>query len=141
MSEYNHTVDAKGRMIIPAKFREELGLTFIITRGIDSCILVYAKDEWQKLVDTINEQSMVNRDARKFTRFLIGGAAEVEPDGQGRILIPQYLREYANIAKDTVAVGMGNHAEIWGKESYMESMNSTDVNEIADKLDEMGIRI
>ncbi len=141
MSEYNHTVDAKGRMIIPSKYREGLGEEFVVTRGIDDCLIAYALNEWQKVMDKLAEVRMTNRDAREFTRYLVGGATEVQTDTQGRILLPAFLREHAKLVKDVVLVGMGNHIEIWAKEKYQQVMEQTDINELAQKLDEIGIWI
>lgn len=139
MSEYNHTVDAKGRMIVPNKFRDDLGVSFVVTRGIEHCLYVYAKSEWQAVVDRINSMPRTSSDARQFARHMLGGATEVEPDGQGRILIPQYLREYAGIAKEAVLVGMGNYIEVWGKEKYTETTDNVDIEGLANKLNESGI--
>ena len=141
MGEHSHTVDSKGRLIVPAKYREMLGETFVLTRGIDDCLFVYTQDEWNKVMDKFSEVRMTNRKAREFTRFLIGGATEVETDSQGRILIPAFLREYAKLVKEVVLVGMGSHIEIWAKASYDEIMNATNISEITEELDEAGIWI
>lgn len=139
ISEYNHTIDKKGRLIVPVKFREGLGESFVVTRGIDACLFVYSSEEWQKVVDKLTEFRITNKKAREFTRFLLGGATEVEVDSMGRILIPAYLRDYGKMLKDIVLVGMGNHIEIWSKENYEGVMSETDIEEIAGELDEAGI--
>lgn len=141
MSEYNHTIDAKGRLIIPVKYREGLGDNFVVTRGIDGCLFLYASDEWQKVMDKLAELRMTNKKAREFTRFLLGGATEVELDTQARILVPSYLREHAKFQKEVVLVGMGNHIEVWAKENYDQVMSDTNIEELTEELDEAGIWI
>ena len=141
MGEYNHTIDTKGRLIVPSKYREKLGNEFVVTRGIDDCLFVYAQDEWAKVMNKLGEVRMTNRKAREFTRYLIGGATEVETDSQGRILVPAFLREHASIVKEVVLVGMGSHIEIWAKEKYDDVMSATNISELAEELDETGIWI
>ncbi|MDD6733217.1 MAG: division/cell wall cluster transcriptional repressor MraZ [Lachnospiraceae bacterium] len=141
MSEYNHTIDAKGRLIIPVKYREGLGETFVVTRGIDGCLFFYTENEWQAIMNKLNELRMTNKKAREFTRFLLGGATEVELDSQGRILVPAFLREYADLEKEVILVGMGNHIEVWSKAKYEQVMSDTNIEEIAEELDEAGIWI
>lgn len=141
MSEYNHTIDAKGRLIIPVKYRDGLGETFVVTRGIDGCLFFYTENEWQAIMNKLNELRMTNKKAREFTRFLLGGATEVELDSQGRILVPAFLREYAELEKEVVLVGMGNHIEVWSKAKYEQVMSDTNIEEIAEELDEAGIWI
>lgn len=141
MSEYNHTIDAKGRLIIPVKYRDGLGETFVVTRGIDGCLFFYTENEWQAIMNKLNELRMTNKKAREFTRFLLGGATEVELDSQGRILVPAFLREYADLEKEVVLVGMGNHIEVWSKAKYEQVMSDTNIEEIAEELDEAGIWI
>ena len=141
MSEYNHTIDAKGRLIIPVKYRDGLGETFVVTRGIDGCLFFYTENEWQAIMNKLNELRMTNKKAREFTRFLLGGATEVELDSQGRILVPAFLREYADLEKEVILVGMGNHIEVWSKVKYEQVMSDTNIEEIAEELDEAGIWI
>lgn len=141
MSEYNHTIDAKGRLIIPVKYRDGLGESFVVTRGIDGCLFLYAGNEWQVIMDKLNELRMTNKKAREFTRFLLGGATEVELDSQGRILVPAFLREHATLEKEVILVGMGNHIEVWAKAKYEQVMSDTNIDEIAGELDEAGIWI
>ena len=141
MSEYNHAIDAKGRLIIPVKYREGLGETFVVTRGIDGRLFFYTENEWQAIMNKLNELRMTNKKAREFTRFLLGGATEVELDSQGRILVPAFLREYADLEKEVILVGMGNHIEVWSKVKYEQVMSDTNIEEIAEELDEAGIWI
>ena len=118
MGEYQHSVDAKGRLIVPSKFREDLGNTFVITRGLDKCLFGYPMDEWRKLEDKLKQLPMTKKDARAFTRFFFSGATEVEIDKQGRINIPQNLRQYANLSKECTVIGVSNRIEIWDRETW-----------------------
>ena len=95
MGEYNHSVDAKGRLIVPSKFREQLGNEFVVTKGLDGCLFVYSHEEWQRIEESLREKPLTSKDARKFMRFFFAGAANCEVDKQGRILLPANLREYA----------------------------------------------
>ena len=108
MSEYTHSIDTKGRVIVPAKFRESLGNEFVITQGLDGCLFVFPNEEWNAFEEKLKSLPMSNKDARKFVRFFLAGAATVELDKQGRILIPTVLREFAGLEKDVVVVGVGN---------------------------------
>ena len=112
MSEYNHSIDAKGRMIVPAKFREALGNDFIVTQGLDGCLFVFPNSEWQVFEEKLRGLPVSNKDARKFSRFFLAGAASVELDGQGRILLPAVLRKFAGLDKEAVVVGVGSRVEI-----------------------------
>ena len=142
--EYEHRLDTKGRLIMPSKLREELGCTFMITKGLDNCLYVYPNDEWQQFADKLNQLlPMTNKSARQFKRFFNSGAVKCETDAQGRVIIPQTLRTFANIEKDVVIIGNGEKAEIWNKEAWDEINNEESLNmdEIADKLDELDFRI
>ena len=141
--EYEHRLDTKGRLIMPSKLREELGCTFMITKGLDNCLYVYPNDEWQQFADKLNQLRMTNKSARQFKRFFNSGAVKCETDAQGRVIIPQTLRTFANIEKDVVIIGNGEKAEIWNKEAWDEINNEESLNmdEIADKLDELDFRI
>ena len=141
--EYEHRLDTKGRLIMPSKLREELGCTFMITKGLDNCLYVYPNDEWQQSADKLNQLPMTNKSARQFKRFFNSGAVKCETDAQGRVIIPQTLRTFSNIEKDVVIIGNGEKAEIWNKEAWDEINNEESLNmdEIADKLDELDFRI
>ena len=141
--EYEHRLDTKGRLIMPSKLREELGCTFMITKGLDNCLYVYPNDEWQQFADKLNQLPMKNKSARQLKRFFNSGAVKCETDAQGRVIIPQTLRTFANIEKDVVIIGNGEKAEIWNKEAWDEINNEESLNmdEIADKLDELDFRI
>ncbi len=136
MGEYQHSVDAKGRLIIPSKFREDLGNTFVITRGLDNCLFGYPMDEWRKLEEKLKELPMTKKDARAFARFFFSGATEVEIDKQGRINIPSTLTTYAKLEKECVVVGVSSKIEIWAKESWESYFNEAEnsFNEIAENL-------
>lgn len=115
MGEYLHTIDGKGRLIVPAKFREALGERFIATKGLDHCLFVYPLDEWKILEEKLRALPFTQPDARAFVRFFFSGATECELDKQGRILLPANLREYAQLDKDVVLVGVSSRVEIWSQ--------------------------
>lgn len=136
MGEYQHSVDTKGRLIVPSKFREELGNTFVITRGLDNCLFGYPMDEWRKLEEKLKELPMTKKDARAFARFFFSGATEVEIDKQGRINIPSTLATYAKIEKECVVLGVSSKIEIWAKDAWESYFNEAEdsFNEIAENL-------
>lgn len=139
--EYNHTIDEKGRIIVPAKLRDELGATFVITKGLDGCLWVFDNEEWEKVEEKINELPFNIKEARLLSRFMIAGAFDAEPDKQGRVMIPQSLREYADLKRDVVLAGVGRKLELWSKERYEQAGDFGDMDEIANKLMELGIRL
>ena len=143
MGEYNHTIDAKGRLIVPAKFREILGDNFIVTKGLDGCLFVYPNDEWTRFEEKLKSLPLTNKNARQFTRFFLAGAAACEVDKQGRILLPQDLREFASLEKDVVLVGVASRIEIWSRERWDESMNTYDgdMDEVAENMESLGFSI
>ena len=143
MGEYNHTIDPKGRLIIPAKFREALGDEFVVTNGLDGCLFVYANTEWNNFEEKLRTLPLTNKNARQFTRFFLAGAAACEVDKQGRILIPQVLREFAKLEKDVVLVGVASRIEIWSKEVWEESISTydTDMDEVAENMENLGFSI
>ena len=118
MGEYQHTIDIKGRMIVPAKFREELGSQFVVTRGLDKCLLIYPMEEWNEVEEKLKKLPLTKKDARAFTRFFFFFAVECDIDKQGRINIPQTLRTYADLDKDCVVIGVSNRVELWSKEVW-----------------------
>jgi MraZ protein len=136
MGEYHHTVDEKGRMIIPAKFRDALGARFVMTRGLDNCLFVYPMDEWAQMEQKLKALPLMKADARAFTRFFLSGATECELDKQGRVTIPPNLREHARLESNAVVIGVSNRVEVWSKEMWETySQNSeASFNEIAEKL-------
>lgn len=141
MGEYNHTIDTKGRLIIPSKFRETLGDEFVVTKGLDGCLFVYDNQEWAAFEEKLKVLPLTNKESRMFVRFFLAGAASVEVDKQGRILIPSVLREFAGLDKDVVLVGVASRIEIWSKEKWEESSNIQDMEEIAEHMSELGLII
>lgn len=141
--EYNHSVDAKGRMIVPSKLRERLGLSFVVTRGMDGCLNAYPNDEWELFENKLSKLPTTNAQARQFVRFFMGSADDVEVDNQGRVLLSPALRKFADITKDVTVVGMGDHVEIWSREKWDEQNNVDDIDfdEIAKGFEELGIMI
>ena len=139
MGEYNHTIDAKGRLIIPSKFREVLGDEFVVTKGLDGCLFVYENTEWKALEEKLHALPLTNANARKFSRFFLAGATTCEVDKQGRILLPAVLRDFAGIDKDAVLVGVGSRIEIWSKDAWNESNTYDDMEEIAENMEGLGI--
>ena len=113
MGEYSHTIDAKGRLIIPSKFREQLGEEFVLTKGLDGCLSIYPNDEWAAFEEKLRALPLTNKNARTFSRFFVAGATSCELDKQGRILVPATLREFAGLEKDVVLTGNINRIEIW----------------------------
>ena len=136
MGEYHHSIDEKGRIIIPSKFRNELGETFIVTRGIEKCLFVYPVTTWDKIVTKLQKLPFTKKDARNFTRFFLSGATTVEFDKQGRIGISQPLIDYANLEKDCIIVGVNDRLEIWPKKAWDEffTENSDSLSDIAENL-------
>ncbi|MBW7456696.1 division/cell wall cluster transcriptional repressor MraZ [Paenibacillus sepulcri] len=136
MGEFQHSIDDKGRIIIPVKFREGLGEQFIITRGLDNCLFVYPMSEWGVLEQKLKSLPLMKSDARAFSRFFFSGATECELDKQGRVNVPNTLCEYAKFNKECVVIGVSNRVEIWSKsiwEGYFQQSEES-FNEIAEKL-------
>ncbi|MDO4277938.1 MAG: division/cell wall cluster transcriptional repressor MraZ [Lachnoclostridium edouardi] len=139
MGEYNHTVDVKGRLIVPSRFREQLGEEFVITKGLDGCLFVYDNTEWKALEEKLHALPLTNANARKVTRFFLAGATACEVDKQGRILLPAVLREFAGIEKEAVLVGVGSRIEIWSKDTWNKMSTYDDMEEIAESMEGLGI--
>lgn len=136
IGEYHHTIDEKGRIIIPVKFREELGNSFIITRGIENCLFVYSEENWAKITNKLNSLPFTKKDARTFNRFFMSGATNVELDKQGRVNISRPLIDYASLIKDCVIIGTGDRLEVWSQESWESFFDSTkdNMSDIAENL-------
>ena len=141
LGEYQHNLDNKGRIAIPAKFKEKLAPGAIITRGIDNCLFVFASKEWEKLAEKLVALPLAQANARAFARLMLAGAMDVVLDNQGRILVPDYLREYAGFKKQVVVAGLYNRVEMWDAEKWQEYKKKTESasEEIAEKLGELGI--
>lgn len=136
MGEYHHHVDTKGRLIVPAKFRDDLGEVFILTRGLDQCLFGYPLSEWKVIEEKLKGLSMTKKDARAFTRFFFSGATECELDKQGRINIATPLVNYAKLEKECVILGVSNRIEIWSKDIWNEyfSESADSFAEIAENM-------
>ncbi len=143
MGEYSHTIDTKGRLIIPSRFREELGETFVVTKGLDGCLFAFSDEEWKAFEIKLKSLPLTNKNARQFARFFVAGATPCELDKQGRILLPATLREFAGLEKDVVLTGMLNRIEIWSKEKWNENNSLDDVamDEIAEQMTDLGFGI
>jgi MraZ protein len=136
MGEYHHSIDNKGRMIVPSKFREELGDMFIITRGLDQCLFGYPLSEWVLIEEKLKGLPLTKKDARAFTRFFFSGATESELDKQGRINIPAPLLQYAKLEKECVILGVSNRIEIWSKQIWEDYFSQSEESfaEIAENM-------
>lgn len=136
MGEYRHSIDEKGRIIIPSKFRNELGTSFVVTRGLENCLFIYSQEEWNKIVTKLNKLPFTKKDARNFTRFFLSGANIVELDKQGRINISSTLIDYANLKKDCVVLGVGDRLELWSCDLWDNFFNENrdNLSDIAENL-------
>lgn len=136
MGKFVHSLDAKKRLFIPAKHREQLGETFVITRNVDKCLSVFSLPEWEKYTEKL--ESLPSTQAREIARFIYSNAAEVQPDSQGRVLLPAELLDYAGIEKSAVVVGCGRHAEIWSEELWNERNSGEATGSLTEKMIELG---
>jgi len=141
MGEYNHSIDAKGRLIVPSKFREMLGDQFVVTKGLDGCLWVFPASEWDSFSEKLASLPVARKEARNFSRFFMAGAAEAQVDKMGRILIPQVLRDYAKLDKDAVLIGSGTRVEIWNKDAWEQISTFDNVDELAEQMGEWGFGI
>ena len=139
--EYSHSIDAKGRLIVPAKFRELLGDQFVVTKGFDGCLFVFSQEGWDQFEEKLQALPMDKPEARMLGRFFISGAIDAEVDKQGRILLPSNLLQHAKIEKEAIIAGVGNRVEIWSKEEWEKASTFDDINEIAAKMSEYGLSI
>ena len=141
LGEYKHNLDLKGRIAMPAKFREQIKGGAIITRGLDHCLFVFGKNEWEILAQKLISLPLAQANSRAFVRLMLAGATDVDLDAQGRVLIPDYLREYARLKKEATITGLYNRMEIWDKEEWAKYKQKTESasEEIAEKLSELGI--
>lgn len=141
MGVYNHTIDLKGRLIIPSRYRELLGEEFVLTKGLDGCLVIYPMEEWEAFESKLRTLPLTSKNARTFSRFFVAGACPCELDKQGRILVPSSLREFAGLDKDVVLTGNLTRIEIWSKEAWSRNCEFTDMDAIAQNMQDMGIRI
>ena len=140
MGEFHHSIDEKNRLIIPSKFRGDLGSRVIVTRGLEGCLFVYSESEWNIIVSQLKTLPFTKKDARAFSRFFLSGAIEAEFDKQGRINIPSPLIGYASITKNCVVIGVNDRLEIWAEDSFNKFMseNEDDLSDIAEHLFDVG---
>ena len=141
IGEYEHSLDVKGRLILPAKIREDMGDKFIVTKGLDGCLFGFSQNEWTNFEEKLKTLPLTNKNARDFVRFFLSGATECEIDKQGIFLIAGNLREYANLEKDAIIIGVGTRIEIWNREKW-KSYNSDEnisADEIAENMTMLGI--
>ncbi|MBE5894083.1 MAG: division/cell wall cluster transcriptional repressor MraZ [Lachnospiraceae bacterium] len=139
--EYSHTIDTKGRIIVPVKLREALGDSFVVTKGLDGCLWMFDNAAWESVEKEIQAMPFTLKEARILARFMIAGASDGELDKQGRILVPPNLREYAQLDKEVVLSGVGSRVEIWSKERYNAITDYEDMDMIAEKLIDLGFRL
>lgn len=135
--EFQHNMDQKGRVTIPLKFREDLGDKFYVCKGLDNCLFVYSESQWQSLIDKIADMPVVQ--ARSIQRFMFAGAADVEPDKQGRILLPASLREYAGLTREVTVTGSGSRAEIWDSAAWKAYMDEQTQEGLENAMEALGI--
>ena len=141
IGEYEHSLDAKGRLIMPAKLREDIGEKFIVTKGLDGCLFAYSKEEWNNFEEKLKTLPLTNKNARDFVRFFLSGAVECEIDKQGRFLIPNNLRTYAILEKEIIIIGVGTRIEIWNRENWKKYSSDENISadEIAENMTMLGI--
>ncbi|MCF7819964.1 MAG: division/cell wall cluster transcriptional repressor MraZ [Candidatus Pacebacteria bacterium] len=141
IGEYNHNLDAKGRLAIPAKFRASFKKGAVVTKGLDNCLFFYSKDQWKEMAEKFSKLPLGPAKARAFARHMLAGAMDVEFDNQGRITLPEYLRNFAGLGKQAVIAGLYNHLEIWDKDSWEKYKKQAEKNsgDIAESLTELGV--
>ena len=139
MGEYSHSLDTKGRLIMPAKLRQDIGDKFILTKGLDGCLFAFSQTEWNNFEEKLKGLPLSDKNARNFVRFFLSGATECEIDKQGRFLIPTNLRISANMEKDAIIIGVGTRIEIWNKETWEKCDEEISADEIAENMANLGI--
>ncbi len=139
IGEYEHTIDAKGRISMPAKLRRDMGETFILTKGLDGCLFAFSNQEWMNFETKLKSLPLSDKNARNFVRFFLAGATECEIDKQGRFLIPGNLRQAATLEKDAIIIGVGTRLEIWNKEVWSSKDEEISADEIAENMTMLGI--
>ena len=139
IGEYEHTIDAKGRLSMPAKLRRDMGEAFIVTKGLDGCLFAFSQNEWMNFESKLKSLPLSDKNARNFVRFFLAGATECEIDKQGRFLIPSNLRETAKLEKEAVIIGVGTRLEIWNKDVWSSKDEEISADEIAENMTLLGI--
>jgi len=141
IGEYNHNIDPKGRLAIPSKFRAKLKAGAVVTRGLDKCLFLYSKEQWEQIAQKLANQPFNKSNVRAFSRLMLAGAVEAEFDRQGRVVLPEYLRKYAGITKKAVVAGLYNRVEIWNEKAWTKYSQQAEKNsnKIAEELEGLGI--
>jgi MraZ protein len=141
IGEYKHNLDSKGRLAIPAKFRSKLKSGAVVTRGLDNCLFLYPKEQWQEIAQKLAELPISQAKARAFSRLMLAGAMDVEIDSQGRVTLPEYLRQYARLSKKSVVAGLYDRLEIWNQEAWDKYKQGAEAEstEIAEALSDLGV--
>lgn len=141
IGEYHHAIDDKGRLAVPVKFREEIGEVVVVTRGLDSCLFVYTRQEWAGLAERLSKLPLAKANTRAFARLMLAGAMELEVDKQGRVILPDYLRKYAGLSRKVVIAGLLNRLEVWDAAAWQKYQAGTERNaqDIAEALGELGV--
>ncbi len=139
IGEYEHSLDVKGRLIMPAKLRQDMGEKFIVTKGLDGCLFAFSQSEWLNFETKLKSLPLSDKNARNFVRFFLSGATECEIDKQGRFLVSSNLREFAGLDKDVIIIGMNSRLEIWSKEKWQQCDENISADEIAEHMTDLGI--
>lgn len=139
MGQYSHGIDEKGRLIVPSKYRDELGKEFVVTKGSEGCLFVYPMKEWEKIEKQVKEMALNGKEGRKFIRMFFSSAALLELDKQGRVLIPALLKEHAGLDKEVCLIGSVSHIEIWDKDRWNDYISDGDMDEVADFVAKEGL--
>ena len=139
IGEYEHTIDAKGRLSMPSKLRRDMGEAFIVTKGLDGCLFAFSQDEWKNFETKLKSLPLSDKNARNFVRFFLAGATECEIDKQGRFLIPSNLRQAGNLEKEAIIIGVGTRLEIWNKDVWISKDEEISADEIAENMTMLGI--
>lgn len=141
IGEYNHTLDAKGRLAVPKKFRDDLSMGGVVTKGLDKCLWIYTYEEWKKIATKLSNLPISQTNTRAFARLMLAGAMDVSVDRQGRVMIPEYLREYAGLGKKVVVAGLFDRLELWNESTWEEYKVKTEAeaDTIAEQLSELGV--
>ncbi len=136
MGEFHHNIDDKARIVLPSKFRDELGDIFVVTRGLEGCLFVYSKKEWENIISKLKTLPFTKKDARAFLRFFLSGAIECQVDKQGRVALPTPLVTYANLKKECVVIGVNDRLEIWSNDAFNNYFNDNidDISDLAEDL-------
>lgn len=141
IGEFQHTIDNKGRISIPVKFRKSLNKGAVVTKGLDECLFLYTKDEWEKLALKLATLPIAKANSRAFSRLMLAGAMDVDIDNQGRVLLPDYLRKYSGLKKDVIVTGLYNRLELWDSQKWEKYKQGTESksSDIAEALGELGV--